>query len=342
MPEVLRAAVIGLGVGERHIRGYESEPRCEVAAICDRDEHKLKSVGARHPGIAQYLNADDVLDDPTIDIVSIASYDNYHASQVLKAIAMGKHVFVEKPFCLTSKEYAEIDTELANNPQLHFSSNLVLRRAPQFLDLKARLENNKLGEIYYMEADYNYGRLQKIIEGWRGEIPFYSVSHGGAIHMIDLIIWLSGKTPARVVAAGNSTATRGTPFRYPSQVTALLEFPDGTTAKVSANFPSVCPHHHGLQVFGSEGTFIHTHEGGVYYNSRDPEAVAEKVHLPYLRDEKGAVQKTFIAQILDGLKEDVTRQDVFRSMAVSLAVEKSLESGNWEKIEYGKSANIES
>jgi len=341
MVKSLNAAVIGLGVGERHVRGYLAEPRCKLVSICDLDKEKLETVGARYPGVKKLQDPDEVLSDPSIDVVSIASYDNYHADQILKALATGKHIFVEKPFCLTQEEYSKIDEGLVENPQIHFSSNLVLRSAPQFLDLKKRLSESYLGDIYYMEADYNYGRLYKLTDGWRGEIPNYSISHGGAIHMIDLILWLSGKIPARVVAAGNDISTKGTSFRYHSQVSALLQFSDNSTGKVSANFSSVCPHHHALQVYGTRGAFIHTYEGGVYYDSRDPRVPGEKVNMPFLTEEKGAVQKSFIAQILDGHKEDVSKQEVFRSMAVSLAIEKSLETGKWESVRYGKSANIQ-
>jgi predicted dehydrogenase len=336
----LNAAIIGLGVGQRHIKGYLSDSRCKLAAICDHDSKKLAEVGRGYPDIRQCSNADDILADPSIDIISIASYDNFHAKQVLAAIEAGKHIFVEKPLCLTNLEYEQIDTQLSNNPQVHLSSNLVLRRSPQFQHLKSRIDEDSLGDIYYMEGDYNYGRLHKITEGWRGELPFYSVSHGGAIHMIDLLLWLTGKIVIKVVALGNSYATSKSSFKYPSQVTALLEFSDGSTAKISANFPSVCPHHHGLSVFGNKGSFIHTYQGGCYYDSRDPAASVENINFPYKSNEKVGVQKSFIAEILDGNKEDISKQDVFRSMAVSLAIENSLDSGEWEAIRYGKLANI--
>ena len=51
-----------------------------------------------------------------------------------------------------------------------------------------------LGRVYYMEADYNYGRIHKIVDGWRGAIDYYSVFLGGAVHMVDLLLWLTGGT----------------------------------------------------------------------------------------------------------------------------------------------------
>ena len=49
------------------------------------------------------------------------------------------------------------------------------------------------GNILYGRGNYNYGRLKKINNGWKEKIPFYSVTYGGGIHMIDLITWMLKK-----------------------------------------------------------------------------------------------------------------------------------------------------
>ena len=92
--EVLKVGIIGLGVGEAHIPGYAQHPYCSLAALCDRDSDRLKVVAERHPETRLYNHADDLLSDPEIGIVSIASYDEDHFEQVCRAISAGKHVFV--------------------------------------------------------------------------------------------------------------------------------------------------------------------------------------------------------------------------------------------------------
>ena len=283
---VLKAGVIGLGVGERHIESYESDPRCQVVAICDIDEAKLADVHSRYPDTRATVQATDILDDPEIDVVSIASYDNYHCEQVVKALGQNKHVFVEKPLCLTEEELRQIHEAMIAQPHLHLSSNLVLRRAPQFEQLKPMIREGAFGQLYYLEGDYNYGRLHKITSGWRGEIPFYSVTHGGAIHLIDLLTWLAAEKVIEVTAVGNKISTKDTQFRFPDMVSALLRFDSGMTAKVTANFGSVCPHHHGLKVFGTEKYFEHTYQGGTFYDSRDRDATFECSNLGYHRQKR--------------------------------------------------------
>ena len=325
MTAPLRAGIIGLGVGEKHIAGYETDGRCRVVALCDVDADRLKSVGERHPGRRLASDPRELLADPAIDVVSIASYDGAHYGQVMAALAAGKHVFVEKPVCLFEQELADIRQALAARPELKLSSNLILRKSPRFAGLRQRVRAGKLGTPYYVEADYNYGRLGKITEGWRGQADYYSVVHGCAIHMLDLLFWIFGERPVAVTAFGNALATRGTAFRFKDCVTALLKFPSGLIAKVTANFGCVLPHHHNLTVYGTAATFVHDQLGARLYTSRDPESAAQDVNDAYLGPAKGDMLPSFVTAILDGGEPEVSAADVLETMAVSLAIEKAAE-----------------
>ena len=334
MSATLNAGVIGLGVGERHIYGYETDPRCRVVALCDSNPTKLAEVANRHSGRKLTTDANEILNDPSIGIVSIASYDNVHCEQVLAAIANGKHVFVEKPLCLLDSEFELIVEALAANPSIRLSSNLILRRNPRFVELRRRIRASALGTLYYLEGDYDYGRVHKIREGWRGALPFYSVMHGGGIHLIDLLLWLTTGRIEEVFAYGNRIAAEGTAFRYNDLVVALLRFTDGKAAKISANFPSVVPHHHKLSVYGTAGTFEQAHTGAAYFHSRDPTAVSEAVTDSYPGAAKGDMLPSFVAHVLDGSEPEVSSGEVLDAMAVSLAIERSLADGRPEKVRY--------
>lgn len=323
--EFLRVGVIGLGVGERHIAGYEADPRCRVVALCDIDTNKLHSVGERHSGRRLVSDPAELLADPLIDVVSIASYDGAHYAQVMAALAAGKHVFVEKPLCLFEHELVDIRRALVASPKSRLSSNLILRKSPRFARLREQVRAGKLGTPYYAEADYNYGRLNKIIDGWRGHASYYSVVHGGAIHMLDLLFWIFGERPVAVAAFGNSVATRGTGFRFKDCVTALLKFPSGLTAKVTANFGCVFPHHHNLSIYGTDATFVHDHQGARFYTSRDPAVAPQIVEDAYAGAAKGDMLPSFVAAILGEGEPEVSVDDVLDTMAVSLAIEKAAE-----------------
>ncbi len=330
----LRVGVIGLGVGEAHIAGFERDTRCRVTTLCDIDGDHLAKVAARHPGCRSTQDPDDIFNDPDIDIVSIASYDDAHAAQMLKAIDAGKHIFVEKPLCFHDDEFAAIAEALTGKPDIRISSNLILRKYPRFTRLKALIDDGSLGEIYYAEVDYNYGRMHKILDGWRGQLPFYSVVHGGGIHMIDLLLWLTNSRPVEAVAMGTNRSSRNTDFAFNDTVAALLRFENGIVAKVSANFPCVYPHFHDVVVFGTDATWRNGQNAALMYRSRDPEMPPESLEDPYPGSQKGDLIPSFVGAILDGGAAEVERSDVLDAMTVSLAIERAAATGVPQTISY--------
>lgn len=334
---ILRAGIIGLGVGESHIAGYQACPGCMVTALCDRDETKLAEVASRHPSIHCTTNPDSILDDPDIDIVSIASWDDAHANQIMRAVRNGKHIFAEKPLCLHSEELQKIREALNKNPKIHLSSNLVLRMSPRFIDLRQKISHGTFGQIYYMEADYNYGRIHKIIDGWRGHIPYYSVFLGGAVHLVDLLLWMTGWKVQEVTARGNNIATRKTSFRFNDLAVALLTFENGVIAKIAANFACVAPHFHRFLLYGTEATFEHLPEYGRITRSRNADTPSEHINLPYPGMDKGDLLTAFARQILEGHNPQdcvVSQEDVFAAMSVCLAVEKSMRENKTVSVQY--------
>ncbi len=332
----LNVGIIGLGVGEKHIEGYEKNNSCKVVAICDKDEKKLREVSDRYPSKNSLRNPDKILFDPTIDVVSIATYDNSHCDLIEKAIKNRKHIFVEKPLCLNKNEYEIICKLLLNNNNLNLSSNLILRKTPRFISLKDKIDKGVLGLPYYIEGDYDYGRINKILEGWRGQIPNYSVMHGGGIHLIDLISWILSKKVQEVFAFGTNIATASTNFRGNDMVAALLKFDGGVIAKVSANFACVTPHFHRLSVYGTKATFQQSHGATVFINSRDPKIPHENIFDEYPGSHKGDLIPSFIDSIIKGKKSDIGKQEVCDVMAISLAIEESLKIGSKIKVEYNK------
>ena len=137
--------------------------------------------------------------------------------------------------------------------------------------------------MYYLEGDYNYGRLNKIINGWRGDTPNYSVMHGGGIHLIDLISWFVGEPAIEVNAVGNKIVSKGTKFLYYDMITTLIKFKNNVIAKVTANFGSVTPHHHRLSIYGTNASFFQNYKVGTYYFKRGDENETKEINLTLTR-----------------------------------------------------------
>ena len=330
----MKAGIIGFGVGEKHIEGYEAHPDCRVVAIADFSKDRLDEAKRRYPHIKCTPFADDILEDHDIDVVSIASYDNYHYEQIVKAIANDKHLFVEKPLCLHEEHAIRIRQLLKEKPKLKLSSNLILRLYPRFRSVRRLIEAGDMGELFCVEGSYNYGRLHKIVDGWRGQIDFYSVVHGGGVHIIDLLLWLTGDSVIEVSAFGNNISTKDSRFRYNDFVTAILKFKSGIVGKVSANFGCVMPHFHQLSLYGTKATVINELGDALLYTSRDPGIEARRITSEYPDAQKGDLIRSFVGAIMKDSEPEVGMNDVFNTMSVCFAVEKAVQENRIVQVNY--------
>jgi predicted dehydrogenase len=112
MKKIIKIGIIGLGVGLKHWETYEKNHSCEVVAIADFDKKKLEKYKKKFPKIQFVTDANKVLKNKSIDLISIASYDNYHCNHIIKSIKNDKHIFIEKPLCVNYLEYFKIKKAL--------------------------------------------------------------------------------------------------------------------------------------------------------------------------------------------------------------------------------------
>jgi predicted dehydrogenase len=107
-------------------------------------------------------------------------------------------------------------------------------------------------------------------------------------------------------------------------VSALLRFDSGLIGKVSANFASVHPHFHRLSIYGTEATFENGLETGLLWRSRDPDKRPQAICSAYPGVDKGDLIPSFVNAIVGEGEAIVTKNDVLRTMAVGLAIERSM------------------
>lgn len=331
---LLGVGVVGLGVGEQHARAFDAHPACEVRSVGDFDSERARTLAREFPGCAVAEFA-DMLVDPRLDVLAIASFDDAHYEQVMAALQAGKHVFVEKPMCRTLGELANIKARWREKgSRLKLRSNLVLRAAPLYVWLRDRMRAGDFGPIYSVDGDYLYGRLHKITGGWRKDVAEYSVMAGGGVHLVDLILWLTGERPVSVTANGNRLCTSATAFHFNDFVAATLDFESGLIARVTANFGCVHPHQHVLRVFGTKATFLYDDAGARWLRSRDRASPSEPLPHAPLPFNKGDLVPDFVAAILGNGDDSAEAQSFFDGISVCIAADRAVATGNRETIEY--------
>ena len=168
-----------------------------------------------------------VIENPEIDTVVIATRHDAHTGQVLAALRAGKHVFCEKPLCLTLDELAEIESEAEHRPDQQLMVGFNRRFAPQVAKMKALLApinapKNIIITVNAGEIPPDHWTQDPVVGGGR--------IIGEACHFIDLARHLAGHpiTAQHVVALGRrpSVAVRD------DKVSLTLEFADGSVATI--------------------------------------------------------------------------------------------------------------
>lgn len=321
----LGVAVIGLGVGEQHAKGF-LRAGCSLRWIHDLDAAKAADVRSRLTEGAIAPSFEAILADPEVDVVAIATYDDHHAEAVVRALSAGKHVFCEKPICRSAPELERIEAAWKKSGR-HLGSNLVLRSAPLYRHVRELISSGSLGGIYAFYGDYLYGRLAKITEGWRAATDDYSVMQGGGVHLVDLMCWMTGERPMRVRSSGNKIASAGTAFRYPDFVTSTFDCKQGMVGIISANFGCVHRHQHVVRIFGTKGTFLYDDMGARIYRERDPGGPAEVLSESPLPSSKGDLIPAFLEGIIYPERGHAGTALDLRVIRACLAADDALASG---------------
>ncbi|MCA9150648.1 MAG: Gfo/Idh/MocA family oxidoreductase, partial [Planctomycetales bacterium] len=101
----LRVGVIGLGgQGQTHLKRFHEIQDVDLAYVCDVDQARVSAAAERFPDAQAVTDLRQVLDDDSVDAVSIATPDHWHAPAAILACQAGKHVYVEKPCCHSFRE----------------------------------------------------------------------------------------------------------------------------------------------------------------------------------------------------------------------------------------------
>jgi predicted dehydrogenase len=204
----MRALVIGLGVGEQHVKAYREEGLDVV--VCDTDPAKLMLLGK---GTTDYRT--EIRD---ADIVSVCTPDETHFEIVSEALRHGCYVVVEKPPCLSEDEMEYL---------MQFGGKIYcnLPLSYHFAELIA-----DVGNPYLIELEYNWGRHHKFGESWRKD--GYSILLGAGLHMFDLLLCLKNDMPIDGAALGSNKS--GVNADYDC-FQSLMRYEDGTMARVGLN-----------------------------------------------------------------------------------------------------------
>ena len=192
---MLKAGVIGCGYwGPNLIRNFQQLAGSEVKRVADLDSDRLEHMKRLYPSVKTTTNYRDIITDPEIDIVAVATPVQTHYRFASEALSAGKHVFVEKPIAASVSESQELIALAEKNQQKLMVGHTFLYTVA-VRKMKEVIDSGELGKIYYISTQrLNLGLFQNDI----------NVIWDLAPHDISIILYLLGKEPLSVSAHGTS------------------------------------------------------------------------------------------------------------------------------------------
>lgn len=253
MGRTLGFGLIGYGaVAGMHARALQAIEGVRFVGVAGRNGDKAAAFAEKYGGgMAAYGDVAELLKRDDVDVVVIATSSGSHAAYAEAALEAGKHVVVEKPLAMTSRDCDRL-IALAERRGLHLAGIFQRRCEPSFELAKRMLDEGRLGRLLLVEAHTPFYRPQSYYDSadWRGTIA----EDGGAlmnqgIHQIDLLLWYGGEP----VAVSGKADTVAHEMEAEDLGAAVVTFAGGTLGVVTASTSLAPGFPPSVKLFGERG-----------------------------------------------------------------------------------------
>ena len=246
---MLNVAVIGMGWwGKTLVSAMQDSAKLKVVKGVKRHP-ETESEFARAHGFEIVADYAEVLRDPNVHGVVLCTPHSVHAQQILAAAQAGKHVFCEKPLCLTAAD-ARRAIAAVNANQVSIAVGHERRFEAPILDLMRSIESGELGTPLQIEANFSQDKFLALpADNWRltaSEAPAGPMTATG-IHLLDLCIGVFGEAESVLC----SVKQLGSNLVNGDTLAALVSFRKGGHALISAILAT--PFDGRFAVYGSKG-----------------------------------------------------------------------------------------
>ena len=338
----LKTAIIGFGsMGGFHTQQIAGIEELKVIAAYDIEKSKVEK--AKDLGYKGYFELSELLGDPEIEIVIVATPNNFHKELSIKSLKAGKHVICEKPAMMNSAELEEV-IKISEECGRLFSVHQNRRWDRDFRIVKEAIDNNMIGKPFFVESRVQGSR--GIPGDWRCEkIAGGGMLYDWGVHLIDQLLWLFDSPVTEIYAQ-----LLNVKFSVDDNFKLMLKFENGICALVEVgtymfiNLPRwyVCGDNGTLAVdnWDCEGKIIKANlvefkwEQGIVYTSAGPTKTMaprpvetiEELPLPELAPDCRDYYRNFAAAVAGKEELAVTPLQSLRVLnTIDMAFESSKE-----------------
>lgn len=186
-------ALIGCGYwGPNYARNFSEIEGCRLKWICDIDRARLDRFKNRYPNVNATTDFLDILNDKDTHAVVISTPSTKHYKLAKEALSAGKHVLVEKPLCISSKECLDLIRLVKEKNKILMVGHTFLYN-PAITKLKEYIEKKEIGDLLYLHSSRTgLGPIRTDV----------NVMWDLASHDISILLYLMDKKPLNVIAKG--------------------------------------------------------------------------------------------------------------------------------------------
>ena len=329
----LRVAMSGLGrMGARHARNLATRvPGARLVAANSPSQDELAWAKNELGADRLYTDYRQLLDDPDVEAVFLATPTTEHATQIVQALQAGKHVFCEKPTSLNLEDCLRVEEVAARHPRQKAMIGYVRRFDPSYRDAAAKVASGAIGTPYLVKSQtcdqHDPSGFFVKFAGHSGGI-FLDMS----VHDIDTARWfLGGRKPVRVFATG-TVAVHEALKQVPDldNGVAMIEFEGGAMAVLQASRTLAHGHETSAEVTGTKGRL--TIGAGAHLN-RVQIADAHGIRHECTPTFYERFEDAFVAELnafTEAVRQDTTLplslRDATEATRIGLAIQQSLKS----------------
>src|SRR5690625_2269815 len=149
----LRWGILGPGwIANAFVAAMKAGTQQQVVAVGSRDEPRARAFAEKWDVAGVYCSYEELVADPNVDVVYVATPHSHHRDHALQAIAAGKHVLVEKAFTRNANEAREV-VDAARQKQVFCMEAMWTRFLPHMVALRKLLADGAVGDIVNLQAD---------------------------------------------------------------------------------------------------------------------------------------------------------------------------------------------
>ena len=336
MPSQLRFGVIGCGeISAQTCQGISAAPNTAIAMLMDTRPEVLSDL-AEFYGVPTTTNVDDVLANPNVDAVYIATPHHLHVPLGIKAAKAGKHVLVEKPIATT---LADADALIAACKEAGVKLGVAFYAQVDAAVAAARdlVRAGILGKIIFVRLSslsrkpdtyWHGGYTRRVHTDWR---TLKAQAAGGVlimnvIHDLNTVRWVTGLEVLRVYSEMDTLAT---PVEVEDTIGVVMRYDNGAIGVVQAGSALPGGGHEdvrGPRIYGTKGQLILASKPLVYLTEPAEGGLPntwQEVRFSGAVADREQVVSRFAAAVLEGKEPPVTGHDGRKALEIVLAAYRS-------------------